>query len=122
MLKTTYIDDGRMIPVGSHFNLLLFIMFRDPKYFTDPEKFDPERFANDSINSDLNPYTFIPFSAGSRNCIGQKFALLEMKSTISKVLRFYELLPIGNAPITAFELVTRSKNGIQVGLSKRIYK
>lgn len=113
-------DDGRILPADTNFNLMLFVMFRSEKYFEEPEKFDPNRFIDGDGNEKYNPYMFIPFSAGSRNCIGQKFALLEMKSTISKLLRYYELLPMGDAPITSSELVLRSKNGIQIGLKPRI--
>lgn len=95
-------------------------MFRDPKVFENPEEFRPERFALDSTMENTNPYAYIPFSAGSRNCIGQKFAMLEMKSTISKILRNFELLPEGEDPIPLMELILRSKNGIQLGLKPRI--
>lgn len=91
-------------------------MFRDPQYFSDPDKFNPDRFAR--IES-TNPYVYIPFSAGSRNCIGQKFALLEIKGTISKILRHYELIPMGDPPKVIMELILRSKNGIQLGLKPR---
>lgn len=96
-------------------------MFKDSDYFADPERFDPERFRSGEANDLMNSYTFIPFSAGSRNCIGQRFAMLEIKSTISKILRYYELLPLGEAPITSMELVLRTKNGVQMGLRNRTY-
>lgn len=93
-------------------------MFRDPVVFSDPETFRPERFIQ-SNTIETNPYAYIPFSAGSRNCIGQKFAMLEMKSSISKVLRHFELLPVGEAPIPLMELILRSMNGVQLGLRPR---
>lgn len=42
---------------------------RDPQYYPDPLKFDPERF-NDNNDTYIQPYTYIPFGAGPRNCIG----------------------------------------------------
>lgn len=93
-------------------------MFRDNQYFSNPDEFNPERFTRID-DSSTNPYVYIPFSAGSRNCIGQKFALLEIKSTISKILRHYELNPIGDSPKVIMELILRSKNGIQLGLKPR---
>lgn len=46
--------------------------------------------------------------------------MLEMKSTISKILRHYELLSVGEEPIPLMELVLRSENGIQLGLKPRL--
>lgn len=98
-------------------------MHRSAKYFPQPNDFIPERFSTNHEYSieNLNPFTYIPFSAGSRNCIGQKFAMFEMKSTISKILRNFEVLPRGEVPIPTIALVIRSKNGFQIGLKERIY-
>lgn len=52
---------------------------------------------------------------------GQKFALLEIKSTISKILQHFELLPEGPKPIPLIEIVLRSQNGIHLGLKQRMY-
>ena len=59
---------------------------RDPKYFPNPEKFDPERF-NDENKGTIDPYTFIPFGMGPRECIGKRFALMETKIVIINLMR-----------------------------------
>lgn len=57
---------------------------------------------------------------GPRNCIGQKFAMLEMKSTVSKVLRNFELsVTPGYVPIEIAELILRPENGISLILKER---
>lgn len=58
--------DGKLIPKGSSVGVTPYLMGYDPKIFKDPETFFPERFLVDSINQ--NPYAYVPFSAGSRNC------------------------------------------------------
>ena len=58
---------------------------RDPEYFPDPEKFDPERFNEDNIHT-INQDTYLPFGTGPRACVGQRFALVELK-----VILFYML-------------------------------
>nr|CAD7416098.1 unnamed protein product [Timema poppensis] len=84
--------DGYTLPKGANITIGAFALHRDPEYFPDPEKFDPERFSPENSQG-RHPYQYVPFSAGSRNCIGQRFAMLEMKSTVSKVLRTFKLLP-----------------------------
>lgn len=66
-------------------------MGRDPKLFVDPNEFRPERFLETHVSQTKNAFAYIPFSAGPRNCIGQKFAMLELKSIISKILRNFEV-------------------------------
>lgn len=93
--------------------------FKNSKYFKDPGKFNPERFAPENMSdTKVHPFAYTPFSAGMRN--GQKFALLETKAVVAKVLRHFELLPRGDEPDVVNEVVARSKNGIQLGLKPRL--
>lgn len=102
-------------------SISLFVMFRDAEYFPEPMKFDPNRFINESQSEKCSPFAYIPFSAGARNCIGQKFAMLEVKSAVSKILRHFELLSVGEEPDVCSELVLRTKNGVQLGFKPRAY-
>ncbi len=53
-------------------NIFIYGIHHDANVYPNPEKFDPERFVESSLISDENsPFAFIPFSAGSRNCIGK---------------------------------------------------
>lgn len=49
----------------------------DPQYFPDPETFDPERFSDENKNN-IQPFTFVPFGSGPRNCIGENLLLLKV--------------------------------------------
>ncbi|XP_043284585.1 cytochrome P450 9e2-like [Venturia canescens] len=55
-----------------------FSVHRDPKYYINPDKFDPERFTG-CAKSHVNPFTYIPFGIGPRMCIANRLALLEIK-------------------------------------------
>lgn len=99
-------------------------MGRDPELYPNPFEFKPERFDVETDAGKTNPYAYIPFSAGPRNCIGQKFALNEMKSICSKMLRHYELF-LGDQSkkeLTLIaELILRPDDGIFLHLKPRIY-
>ncbi|KAI8115355.1 putative cytochrome P450 4d14 [Lucilia cuprina] len=111
--------DGKIIPANVNISLLIYAACRDPDYFTKPNDFIPERFMTNTLDQ-VNPFAYVPFSAGPRNCIGQKFAVLEMKSTISKMIRHFELLPLGEEVVPVMNLILRSATGINMGLKPRI--
>ncbi|XP_059050493.1 probable cytochrome P450 4p3 [Achroia grisella] len=68
---------------------------RNPAYWgSDVEKFRPDRFLNDPPT---HPVSFLPFSYGPRNCVGQQYSLLSMKVTLSTLLRYYRILPEGSS-------------------------
>ncbi|XP_064471839.1 cytochrome P450 3A2-like, partial [Ornithodoros turicata] len=56
----------------------VYAMHHDAQYFPEPEKFDPERFSDENLSS-IRPYTYLPFGAGPRNCVGMRFALHAVK-------------------------------------------
>ena len=69
----------------------------DPENYNDPTVFKPERFllkANSPDETVRHPFSFIPFSAGARNCIGQKFAMMEMKIILSLLLFNFKIVPL----------------------------
>ena len=63
--------DGHVIPANTNVVLMKFLLHRDPKTFPNPDVFDPDRFSPNNSEK-RNPYAYVPFSAGPRNCIGQK--------------------------------------------------
>ena len=67
-----FITGGQTIRKGTTVTIFIYGIHHDANVFPDPEKFDPERFADNPLISDeRSPFAFIPFSAGSRNCIGE---------------------------------------------------
>lgn len=78
--------------------LPIYGLHRDPKYFPNPDKFDPERFSEENISL-ITPYTYIPFGAGPRLCIGNRFALIEIKLLFFSLLSNFEIVPTQKTPI-----------------------
>ncbi|XP_073836351.1 cytochrome P450 4d8-like isoform X1 [Musca autumnalis] len=105
-----------VIPAGTEFMVSLYGMMRNPNRFPDPLEFRPERHQELDSNSS---FTFVPFSAGPRNCIGQKFAMYEMKVILVKILHRYELLPMGEDIAPIMNIVMRSDTGMQLGMKER---
>ena len=97
-------------------------MGRDNNTFENAIEFLPERFDIEYNAEKLNPFAYVPFSAGPRNCIGQKFAVYEMKSILSKIVRNFELsIPESHSgrPVLAAELILRPVDGIFLNVKQR---
>ncbi|EDV92623.1 probable cytochrome P450 9f2 [Drosophila grimshawi] len=88
----TYVLDGKNVEIkrGEAVWLPVCALHRDPKYFENPEKFDPERF-NEENKDKIKPFTYFPFGMGQRNCIGSRFALLEAKAVIFYIMRAFRI-------------------------------
>ncbi|KAJ8024058.1 Cytochrome P450 4V2 [Holothuria leucospilota] len=111
---------GIDVPKGTSLTLAFFMLHRDPKQFPEPEKFDPDRFLPANSEGRHN-FAFLPFSAGHRNCIGQKFAVMEQKVVLATLLRKVEIKSLQKLDEMQFsgELVLRSIGGVHVKFTQR---
>ncbi|XP_050681337.1 cytochrome P450 4C1-like isoform X4 [Leptidea sinapis] len=109
-----------LAPKGFMSHIHIFDLHRQESLFKNALLFDPDRFLPENSVGRHN-YAYIPFSAGPRNCIGQKFAMMEMKSAVSSVLRKFRIIPITKSAevIFATDLVLRSSNPILLKFIKR---
>lgn len=77
--------EGYSIPAGTIVDIHLYMLHHNPRVWKDPEEYRPERFEAENMTNQ-DSFAFVPFSAGPRNCIGQHFAMHEMKSTVARIL------------------------------------
>ncbi|XP_052610984.1 cytochrome P450 3A19-like [Peromyscus californicus insignis] len=84
--------NGVFIPKGTEVVIPIFVLHQDPKYWPESEEFCPERFSKENKDR-INPYTYLPFGYGPRNCIGMRFSLINMKLAIVKILQNFSLHP-----------------------------
>lgn len=107
------------IPKGTELVLGLYLVHRDPVYWPQPDKFIPERFLEQSLP---HQYAYVPFAAGPRNCIGQKYALLQSKSFLIQILRHFTLESVtpGEDIPTYIAPVAVAFNPIHIKFHKRV--
>lgn len=112
--------DGFIVPEGTQVVVFVYTMQRNQNIWSEPEKFDPERF-NTENSSKRHPYAFIPFSAGPRNCIGQKFALQEEKVTLVHLIRHFKVISYDSPEdlLKSGDIILRPAQKLNIKLIKR---
>ncbi|KAJ7305927.1 hypothetical protein JRQ81_010293, partial [Phrynocephalus forsythii] len=88
--------NGVTIPKGTVVMISPYVLHRNPEFWPEPEEFRPERFSKEN---NIDPYTFLPFGAGPRNCIGMRFALVTMKVAIVALLQHFSFRVCKETPI-----------------------
>ncbi|XP_049516229.1 cytochrome P450 4V2 isoform X6 [Dermacentor silvarum] len=112
--------DGCILPKGLSCFINLFSLHRNPNEFDRPEEYVPERFLSDE-NTHRHPFSYVPFSAGPKNCLGQKFVMMEIKVVLAKVLSKFTVeatRPLQELEMT-FDIVLKAKGGLPVLFRKR---
>uniref|UniRef100_A0A8C1QU51 aromatase n=1 Tax=Cyprinus carpio TaxID=7962 RepID=A0A8C1QU51_CYPCA len=105
--------DGRTVPEGRQI-IHIYGIHMNTTVWENPYVFDPMRFLPENV-SKRSPHAFVPFSAGPRNCIGQNFAMNEMKVAVALTLKKYRLIKDPqHIPKMIPQVVLRSLNGIHI--------
>jgi len=108
------------VPAGSYFQLSPYVTQRDPRYFADPEKFDPERWRGEE-NSRRASFTYFPFASGVHRCIGEGLSWTEGTVVLAAIARRWKLHVAPGQSIEKQALITlRPKHGIRMRLESRL--
>ena len=108
--------EGNKVPKGTWLSIPIYFLHHNPELWPDPEVFDPYRFEPSRVK-DRDPYAYMAFSAGSRNCIGQNFALNEEKVVVASIVNRYKLsITEGHTVEMLPTVVLRAKYDIKLNL------
>lgn len=112
---------GYRLPAGTNVLLVPWITQRDARFYGEPERFDPDRWSEDSTCSGRLPrFAYFPFGGGPRVCIGAGFAMMEAVLLLATVAQRFRLTLSSEHPIEMQPSVTlRPKHGIKMTLHER---
>ncbi|HZP10751.1 cytochrome P450 [Methyloceanibacter sp.] len=108
---------GRQIKAGDKVVILAYVMHHSPNFWEEPEKFEPERFAPERAKK-RTKYTYLPFAAGKRSCIGGALSQIENTLALVQLLRRFTPEYVGPVPAKIHATVTLCPKG---GLPFRIH-
>lgn len=96
---------GRFVPLESQLIISQYVMHRDPRWFDDPETWNPQRWL-DGLEETLPRFVYMPFGGGPRVCIGNHFAMLEALIALAVLLRDRQVEPVGDLSLKLIPSVT----------------
>ncbi len=108
--------DGYVLPRDTDVVIWIYHVQRDPRWFPEPTRFDPERFSP-ARKGTIRGFSYLPFGAGMRTCIGKQFALMEAKLVLACTLRRVSLAALGSGRVERDMAVTLAPKG---GLPMRV--
>jgi cytochrome P450 len=108
-----------LLPAGSNIVLSQWVTQRDPRWFSEPNRFNPDRWGEDAA-AKLPRFAYFPFGGGPRVCIGASFAMMEATLLLATIAQRYRIRLAPNQRIELRASITlRPKNGVRVKLEER---
>jgi cytochrome P450 len=110
---------GYSVPAGTNVLLPLYLLHRHPRFWKEPQAFDPTRFAPEH-EAERPRFAYMPFAAGPRHCIGETFALYEMLVHLYKVARRHRLVYVPDQPLELeAQINLRTRHPLRMRLERR---
>ncbi len=111
--------EGYRIPARANIVMSQWIMHRDPRFFSDPEQFDPDRWSTSACEN-LPRFAYFPFGGGPRQCIGASFATTEAVLILATIALRYQLVSVEKTPVLPVPSLTlRPKDPIRMRIEAR---
>jgi cytochrome P450 len=111
--------EGYRIPAGANIVMSQWIMHRNPRFFSEPEEFDPGRWGSSACQN-LPRFAYFPFGGGPRQCIGASFATTEAVLILATIARRYQLVSVEKTPVLPVPSLTlRPKDPIPMRIEAR---
>jgi cytochrome P450 len=106
---------GYRLAPGALVSISPYVTQRDPRWFPEPERFDPDRFAPGRVES-IPEYAYLPFGAGPHVCVGNAFAMMEIALVVATLAQQFhlELLPGQDEYVPELKVSLRPKGGVWV--------
>jgi len=107
------------VPAGAYIHLSQYLTHRDPRWFPEPERFDPDRWLPEAEGR-RPKICYFPFGGGGRKCIGESFAFVEGVLVLATVARQFRLRSVPGHPVEPEPYVTlRPRHGLPMRLERR---
>ena len=111
---------GYQVPAGSTVMMNQWVMHRDPRYYDQPERFNPDRWLDERAKA-IPKFAYFPFGGGPRTCIGASFAAMEGVLVLATMAQKYQLRVPPDCRVEPLPTMTlRPKHGIKVVLARRM--
>ena len=111
--------NGYYIPKNAYIGIAPYALHRDPEVWPEPTRFDPGRFDSENVKQ-RHSYSYLPFAAGPRACIGASMAMLEIQLALVQIVRQFKLSMVPAHPIdTAAKVTLRPRHGIAMTITPR---
>jgi cytochrome P450 len=107
------------VPANASITLMLYNAHHDPRFWTEPDRFDPARFSPER-SADRPPFAYLPFGAGPRLCIGNQFALTEAQLVLATIAQRYQLRLTPGHPVRPnVSFLLRTSDGLPMTARRR---